>query len=91
MTNLQIFLSLTYAAIQVLSFTMMTSDMGADAYRDMLIKPFRDGITVGDVFLALLFLPALLLNMLIFNSLPFILDAMFYLGSIRLTKPRNKQ
>lgn len=80
-----------YGLIEFASFVFMTSEMGNDVFKEFFVKPYRDGITIGNVLAIIMFLPAILLNIAVLNTVPWILDAIFYISDIQLTKPRRKQ
>lgn len=80
-----------YSLIQLISFVLMTSLMGNEVPEAFFVDPYRQGITIGNVFAVIMFLPAILLNIAVLHSVPWILDAICYVSEIQLTKPRRKQ
>lgn len=90
MTLFQIIL-FVYIFVQMITALAIGTEYGGSIPKEFIVRPYREGVKIGDVLFILFFFPALLLNMLLYNSVPFVLDAICYIIDIRLTKPRPKQ
>jgi hypothetical protein len=87
--------SIFYAAVQLIATVLLATNYNDNRVKrtinSFFVTPYRNGIVLGDVISALTFLPAIILVILTFGTLPFIGDTFVFLFELKLTKPRPRK